>query len=210
MSCCRLALVLMLLFYAPEALADIYKYTDPSGVIYFTNRRRPGKKWRRVIKSGSQRSRREPGAARRGDPARYKRYDKHILDAAALYHIPVSLIQAVITVESDYKPRVISRAGAKGMMQLMPSVAKGMGVTNPFDPRQNIFGGTRLLRILANRFDGDLVLCLAAYHAGSGAVKKYGGIPPYQTTQQYVRMVLSRYYKIKRKGTRTAAVTPAR
>ena len=126
------------------------------------------------------------------------RYEKHIVQASSLYHIPIPLIQAVITVESGYTPRAVSRAGAKGMMQLMPSVARGMGVTDPFDPRQNIFGGTRLLRILANRFDGDLVLCLAAYHAGSGAVRKYGGIPPYQSTQQYVRAVLSHYYRLKR------------
>ena len=191
----------MVVGYAPAAGADIYKYTDPSGVIYFTNRPRASKKWKRILKSGSRgaaRTRGSSGRRRASLAKRYKRYEKHIVQAAALYHIPIPLIQAVITVESGYTPRAVSRAGAKGMMQLMPSVAKGMGVTDPFDPRQNIFGGTRLLRILANRFDGDLVLCLAAYHAGSGAVRKYGGIPPYQSTQQYVRAVLSHYYKLKR------------
>ena len=139
------------------------------------------------------------------DPGRYHRYDRHIQEASALYHIPVPFVRAVIGVESDYDPRVVSRAGAMGMMQLMPANVKGMGVINPFDARQNIFGGTRLLRILANRFAGDLVLTIAAYHAGSGAVRKYGGIPPYQTTQRYVRMVLSRYYKL-----RNAALTAAK
>ncbi len=191
--------------YSPPAGADIYKYTDPSGVIYFTNRPKPSKKWKRVFKSGGRRARTSSSAGsstsgkrRARLAARYKRYEKHIVQASSLYHIPIPLIQAVITVESGYTPRAVSRAGAKGMMQLMPSVARGMGVTDPFDPRQNIFGGTRLLRILANRFDGDLVLCLAAYHAGSGAVRKYGGIPPYQSTQQYVRAVLSHYYRLKR------------
>ena len=195
---------------ALEARADIYKYTDSSGMTYFTNRPRPGKKWKRVLSSGSGRTstrRSSSGRRRVSLNKRYERYKKHILQAAALYHIPIPLIQAVITVESGYTPRAVSRAGAKGMMQLMPSVARGMGVTDPFDPRQNIFGGTRLLRILANRFDGDLVLCLAAYHAGSGAVRKYGGIPPYQSTQQYVRAVLSHYYRLKRRVTRAAPST---
>ena len=209
---CLLVLCLVAVGYCAPAGADIYKYTDPSGVIYFTNRPRPSKRWKRILKSSSKQA---PGtSASSGRPraslaVRYKRYAKHIVQAAALYHIPIPLVQAVITVESGYTPRAVSSAGARGMMQLMPSVARGMGVTDPFDPRQNIFGGTRLLRILANRFDGDLVLCLAAYHAGSGAVKKYGGIPPYQSTQQYVRAVLSHYYRLKRRAMRTAsAATP--
>ncbi len=203
---------LMVVGFSLEARADIYKYTDPSGVVYFTNRPRRGKKWKRVLRSGSgsgstSRRRSRSGRRRVSLAKRYERYKKHIIQASALYHIPIPLIQAVITVESGYTPRAVSRAGAKGMMQLMPSVARGMGVTDPFDPRQNIFGGTRLLRILANRFDGDLVICLAAYHAGSGAVRKYGGIPPYQSTQQYVRAVLSHYYRLKRRVARTTTAT---
>jgi soluble lytic murein transglycosylase-like protein len=77
----------------------------------------------------------------------------------------------------------------------MPAVSRGMGVTDPFDPRQNIFGGTRFLRVLANAFAGDLVLTISGYHAGPYAVKRYGGIPPYQTTQKYVRWVLAAYYR---------------
>ena len=91
-----------------------------------------------------------------------------------LYHIPVPLIRAVISVESDYDPRVVSRAGAMGLMQMMPSVTKGMGVTSPFDPRQNIFGGVRYLRVLANLFNGNLELTIAAYNAGEGAIIHYG------------------------------------
>lgn len=203
--------LLPVLFWACPTLADIYSYIDQDGVVHFTNIRRYGrgaKKWKRIMKTG-------PGKAacargrnvdrvppRDTNPGRYTKYDPHIEQAAGLYHIPVPLVRAVISVESDFDPRVVSRAGAMGMMQLMPSVAKGMGVIDPFDARQNIFGGTRLLRILANRFAGDLVLTLAAYHAGSGAVKKYGGVPPYQTTQRYVRWVLKRYYRLRTVATR--------
>jgi len=181
--------------------ADIYSYIDAEGVVHFTNLARPGKKWKRVMKTGpgkasSERGRsvdKVPPADR--SPERYTRYDEFILEAAALYHIPVSLVRAVIRVESDYDPHVVSHAGAQGLMQLMPSVSRSMGVTDVFDPRQNIFGGTRFLRILANAFAGDLVLTISAYHAGPYAVKKYGGIPPYQPTQKYVRWVLARYYR---------------
>ncbi len=186
---------------AGTARADIYSYIDADGVVHFTNLPRPGKQWKRIMKTGPGKA-----AASRGksvdkvppsdrSPERYSRYDQHIQQAAALYHIPISLVRAVIQVESDYDPRVVSRAGAQGMMQLMPSVQKGMGVTDPFDARQNIFGGTRFLRILANTFGGDLVLTISGYHAGPYAVKRYGGIPPYQTTQKYVRWVLARYYR---------------
>lgn len=197
---------LLALSWAGPARADIYSHIDKDGVVHFTNIDERGhgrKKWKRIMKTGPGKASATRGTAvdqvppRDRDPARYSRYDRHIQEAAALYHIPITLVRAVVTVESDFDPRVVSRAGAMGMMQLMPSIVKGMGVINPFDARQNIFGGTRLLRILANRFAGDLVLTIAAYHAGTGAVQKYGGIPPYQTTQRYVRMVLSRYYKLR-------------
>ena len=103
-------------------------------------------------------------------------------------------IRAVMRVESDFNPTVVSRAGAMGLMQLMPKTARSMGVSDPFDARQNILGGARYLRILANRFKGDLVLTVAAYNAGEGAVEKYDGIPPYKETQRYVRRVLKHYY----------------
>jgi len=198
-----LGLAAPLLALPGAARADIYSYIDKEGVVHYTNMPRPGKKWKRIMRTGPGKA-----SARRGrkvdkrppkdrSRARYSRYDHHIEEAAALYHIPVPLVRAVIHIESDFDPNVVSRAGAQGMMQLMPSACKWMGVESPFDPRENIFGGTRLLRVLANRFSGDLVLTLAAYHAGAGAVKKYDGIPPYQTTQKYVRMVLGRYYKLR-------------
>jgi soluble lytic murein transglycosylase-like protein len=90
-------------------------------------------------------------------------------------------------------------------MQLMPSVIKDMRVSDPHDPRANIMGGTRLLRILANKYDGDLVLTIAAYHAGAGSVARWGGVPPYETTQLYVKLVLAQYYRYKEQHTRSAS-----
>jgi soluble lytic murein transglycosylase-like protein len=108
-------------------------------------------------------------------------------------------------VESDYDPRVVSSAGARGLMQLMPAVEKDMRVGNVFDPRENILGGTRLLRVLANRYEGDLVLTIAAYHAGPGSLAKYGNqVPPYTNTRKYLRMVLDRYYQYKAAAERGA------
>lgn len=182
------------------ARADIYAFTDNNGVVHFTNIRRSGRRWRRVMRTGPGKARAVHARRRhrRIPPVLLARYNAHIRQAASLYKIPEALVRAVISVESAYDPRAVSRAGARGLMQLMPGTARGMGVTRIFDPRQNIFGGTRLLRVLANRFSGDLVLTIAGYHAGAGAVLKYGGIPPYRTTQQYVRMVLRAYQRTRR------------
>ncbi|MFH0900879.1 MAG: lytic transglycosylase domain-containing protein [Pseudomonadota bacterium] len=136
--------------------------------------------------------------ARDSSSERHRRYDSLIREAIDLYQIPEALVRAVIKVESDYDPRVVSSAGARGLMQLMPSVCQDMKVASVHDPRENILGGTRLLRVLANRFDGDLVLTIAAYHAGAGAVERYQAIPPYETTQLYVRLVLKQYYRYKK------------
>ena len=196
---------------ASTASADIYGYTDADGVMHFTNIEPQGKKrrkWKRLYrtsKTGKASARRGADGCKNCDvvPARdhsrqrYGRYDEWILQAAALYQLPVALIRAVIHIESDYDPRVVSSAGARGLMQLMPAVCEDMRVTDVHDPRQNIFGGARLLRILANRFDGDLVLTLAAYHAGPTPVVKYGTVPPYQNTQRYVKMVVERYRRYK-------------
>jgi soluble lytic murein transglycosylase-like protein len=195
-----------------DALADIYTYTDADGVVHFTNIKPRGKKakgWKRIAVESPDRGTKaaaERGGCTRCDavpardrsPDRYRRYDAYILEAAELYRMPVPLIRAVIHVESDYDPRVVSSAGARGLMQLMPAVEKDMRVGDVFEPRANILGGTRLLRILANRYDGDLVLTIAAYHAGPGSLARYGNqVPPYTNTRKYLRMVLDRYYKYK-------------
>lgn len=192
--------------WAAPAEADIYTWVDDDGVAHYTNLKPPrGKGAKKVMTETPRKGTKaaaERGACRGCDavPARdftserYHRYDAHIAEAAALYRIPEALIRAVIKTESDYDPRVVSAVGAKGLMQLMPAAQGDMGVGDVFDPRINILGGTRLLRILANKFDGDVVLTIAAYHAGAGAVTKYGNqVPPYERTRQYLRIVLDRY-----------------
>jgi len=123
-------------------------------------------------------------------------YEPYIEEANKAYEIPTEFIRAVMRVESAFSYKAVSGAGAQGLMQLMPRTARSMGVNDSFDPRQNIMGGTRFLRILANKYDGDMVKVLSAYNAGAGAVKKKGGIP-YEGTEGYVRAVLDHYYRYK-------------
>ncbi len=103
------------------------------------------------------------------------------------------LVKALIQVESGFNPRAVSRRGALGLMQLMPSTARRLGVADPFDPEQNLRGGIRELRRLIDRYGGDIVLALAAYNAGEGAVAKYGGVPPYRETRGYIDRILTIY-----------------
>lgn len=115
--------------------------------------------------------------------------------------LPVALIDAVIRTESGYRPHAVSRAGAQGLMQLMPATARSLGVTNSFDPEENILGGARYLRKMYDRF-GSLRLAIAAYNAGPNAVKKHDGIPPYRETQAYVATVIGRYEAGRERGLR--------
>jgi soluble lytic murein transglycosylase-like protein len=110
---------------------------------------------------------------------------------AARYNLPAALLQGVVAVESGFNPQAVSPTGAMGLMQLMPATARALGVTDPFNPEANLDGGARYLRQLLDRFQGDLTLALAAYNAGPGAVKRYGGVPPYRETQAYIQKVLA-------------------
>lgn len=116
-------------------------------------------------------------------------YERHIAEASEKFDVPGSLIKAVITAESAGNPEAKSRAGAKGLMQLMDGAASEMGVTNPYDARQNIFGGTGCLSKMLEMFDDDLDRALAGYNAGPGNVMKYGGIPPFKETKAYISRV---------------------
>jgi soluble lytic murein transglycosylase-like protein len=200
------------------ALGDMYQYTDKDGVVHFTNIKPRGGAWKKVMTTEPDRGTKQ--AANRGScpacdkvpatdssPERFRRYDAFILEAAALYRIPVPLIRAVIKQESDYDSKVVSSADAKGLMQIMPSVEAHMGMTGDvFDPRTNILVGTRLLRWLANQLDGDLVLTIAGYHAGIGSLAKYGyTVPPYQQTRHYLKKVLDYYYQYKAEEQRARA-----
>lgn len=195
-----------------KSAADVYSWTDQDGVVHFTNiKPKSGQaKWRKVLISEPEKG--SKASAKRGScercdkvsatdnsPERFHRYDAFIQEASELYRIPVPLIRAVIKVESDYDTRVVSAMDCKGLMQVHPAVEVDMGATGDiFDPRTNIMTGTRLLRWLANRLDGDLVLTIAGYHAGLGSLAKYGyTVPPFKYTRQYLKMVLDRYYQYK-------------
>jgi soluble lytic murein transglycosylase-like protein len=196
------------LFEASPARADIYKFVDKDGVIHFSNTKKKGKL---VIRQGESthlepNRKVEPGALPKD---RFTRYDDHIGEAARLYQIPEALIRAVIHVESNFDSRAVSHANAQGLMQLIPGTAERMLVSDVFDVRQNILGGTRYLRVLANLFNGNLQFTLAAYNAGENAVIKYGGIPPYDETQKYVSKVLS-FYNFYRSQSEAAQATAAR
>ena len=121
------------------------------------------------------------------------RFSPIIEEAARLHGVDPRLIAAVARRESAWNPNAVSRVGAGGLMQLMPATARYLGVTNVFDARQNVFGGTQYLRTLLDTFGGDLDLTLAAYNAGPGAVQKYKGVPPYRETRDYVRIVRASY-----------------
>ena len=211
------AAVAAMVFVGPSpqtASANMYVCKDKSGRTWFTNVKKKGHRCRLAMTfSDDKKNRKLKGAASRstsnfkpkvaGLPhavhdkrsltERMQLYDGFIREAAARYRIPVDFVKAVIRVESAFKYTAVSSAGAMGLMQLMPRTARAMGVVDAYDPRQNIFGGTRLLRYLANKHQGDLVRVLSAYHAGSGAVAKKGGIP-FEGTEGYVRAVLKHYY----------------
>jgi len=205
----------------PAHAGTFWSRERADGVVEFTNKQPaggpggPGGHWKVLFKTGPGKASALRGATdlvppRDASPTRTTRFDRDILDGQAFYGIPEAFIRAVIKTESDFDPRVVSSAGAQGLMQLLPGTARQMGVTDSFDPRQNIMGGTRYLQVLARRFcktpaagddGGPLTVCssdekvkvIAGYHAGPAAVEKYGGIPPYETTHAYVAMVLRRY-----------------
>ena len=212
---------MLLVALAGSARADVYSWTDEDGVAHFTNMKPKGgsgQKWKKVLSSEPEKG--SKASAKRGScprcdkitsndqsPERFHRYDQFIVEASQLYKIPIPLIRAVIKVESDYDPRVVSAMDCKGLMQVHPAVEIDMGVQGDvFDPRTNIMTGTRLLRWLANRVDGDLVLTIAGYHAGLGSLAKFGyTVPPYTYTRQYLKMVLERYYQYKAEEARERA-----
>ncbi len=122
--------------------------------------------------------------------------DSAIEQAAARHNVDPNLVRAVVKVESNFNPNAVSRKGAMGLMQLMPSTARQLKVKNPFDPEQNVDAGVRHLKQLLESYDGDIKLTLAAYNAGAGAVARSSGVPHYAETQNYVRRITNLYYGV--------------
>ncbi|MSP90996.1 MAG: lytic transglycosylase domain-containing protein [Myxococcales bacterium] len=135
-------------------------------------------------------------------------YAAEVAAAALRYKLPVELVRAVMQVESGNSPIALSHRGAVGLMQLLPETGKAMGVTDLYDPAQNVAGGARFLRVLANRFQGDLVKVLSAYHAGSARVQTREATP-FAATDDYVRKVLRLYYQLRDAADRSRAAPPA-
>jgi hypothetical protein len=200
----------------------VWSREHPDGTLEFTNVASAGgspvgARWKVLFRTGPGKASALRGSSDKvppqdGSPSRFSRYDEHIRDQQAFYGIPQPFLRAIIKTESDFDPHVVSSAGALGLMQMLPSTAKLMGVTDVWDPRQNIMGGARYLQTLAKRFcktpgsNGAIVCSLeekvkvvAGYHAGPGAVEKYGGMPPYETTRYYVTTVLQRYEEFRRR-----------
>ncbi|MEA2060381.1 MAG: transglycosylase SLT domain-containing protein [Thermodesulfobacteriota bacterium] len=195
MKWCRLLIFVILLVLPGQALADIYMYIDSGGVVHFTNVPTSSdyKLYIRELPEGRNNLQRSSSFNRRNTSQDTGRFDSEISMAAEKFGLEPSLVKAVIEVESAFDPHAVSRKGAKGLMQIMPDNYTSLGISDPFDPYQNIMGGTLYLKQLFNRYSGKLPLVLAAYNAGPSAVDRYKAIPPFNETRRYVRKVMQRY-----------------
>jgi soluble lytic murein transglycosylase len=188
------------LFVIPfqTASADIFQYTDDSGVTHFSNVSTGGKKFRKVQSEQKPAERRGEYPRRAASSAAPVKnvpavYADMISSACDRHGVDPSLVRAIVKVESDFNPFALSRKGAMGLMQLMPQTALDMNVQNTFNPHENIDGGVKYLRYLIDRYEGNLPLALAAYNSGETAVKKWGTVPPFPETQNYVQRILKLY-----------------
>ena len=153
---------------AAEVVAEVQKMVEEQGGVF------PKRSWRFSEESV---------------PLWQSKYNEIIIAAARKFDVDAALVSAVIKAESDYNPRIVSNKGARGLMQLMPATAKRFGVTDSFDPEENIHAGTRYLRWLLTKFDGNADLAVAAYNAGEGNVWKYDGVPPFRETVNYINRI---------------------
>lgn len=172
---------------APAA-ADVFKFTGGNGVVTYTNKHRPGAT---RVKATSYIWTYTPTYARRMPTGKRKEYAELAARIASKYDVDPELVKAVIAVESGYDPNAVSPKGAQGLMQLIPATAERFGVSDPFDPEQNIEGGVKYLKFLYEMFDGNLIFVLAGYNAGENLVARIKAIPPFEETQGYVRKVIA-------------------
>lgn len=188
---------LMLAPVLPSTAGNTYIYREDDGTIWYTNKKPVGverDKYKLIGVFGRPTATVScQGMTPARMEARARQYEDVINRNAKKYKVSKWLVKAIISVESCFDARAISRAGAKGLMQLMPATASYLGVNNVFDHRQNIRGGVRYFSEMQRRFNYNDSLALAAYNAGPNAVEKYKGIPPYRETQNYVKRVLKKY-----------------
>lgn len=168
----------------------LYRFVDPRGVVHLTNVPNDRRFELISVKPTGVVVHRRRARVR---PRRHSRaFDAMIVQAGRAHGVPPALIKAVMATESSFDPQAISHKGAMGLMQLMPQTAARLGVRDPFRPEENVHGGTRYLRGLKDRYR-DWILALAAYNAGPQAVDRYGGVPPFRETRQYVRRIIHYY-----------------
>ena len=172
-----------MVFVSP-ADAQIYSWRDADGRLVLSDKPRPGQGAQTYAVHASTSVRATTGSTVKSAP-----FEAAITEHARRQQVAVDLVRAVIQVESAFNPTAVSSKGAMGLMQLMPATAAEMGVGNPFDPDQNIRGGVAYLRRLLDRYNGNVELALAAYNAGMGNVEKYGDVPPFKETKNYVKKV---------------------
>ncbi|AXQ31363.1 lytic transglycosylase domain-containing protein [Solimonas sp. K1W22B-7] len=185
----------MLAVSAAQA-AEVYVYREPGGIRLFTDRQVRDPAYVFISKYGRPTAYTScKGLSAAGLDARLRSYEDLIYKYAAQQQVEPALVKAVMRVESCFDHRAVSRVGARGLMQLMPGTAADLGVSDSFDPAQNIRGGVTYLRLMLDRFGNDQKLALAAYNAGPGAVTKHQGVPPFKETQAYVEKVRSHYQR---------------
>jgi soluble lytic murein transglycosylase-like protein len=198
--------VVAVLLSAARARAELYSYVDEEGVMHLTNLDKGGQYQPYTDQDAEGFGGQKPvvwvyeGREQRVlYPVDVTRFDGALRRAAEHYNLPFAFLKAICKVESNFNPRAVSAKNAKGLMQLIDDTARSVDVEDPFDPEENIFGGARYLRILANQFEGNMALTAAAYNAGPERVKRTKTIPDIVETQRYVRRVLEMYRHYKRK-----------
>ncbi|HEY0914337.1 MAG TPA: lytic transglycosylase domain-containing protein [Solimonas sp.] len=188
----------LLLAAASAQAAEVYVYREPAGTRLFTDQRVRDPAYVFISKFGRPTAYVScKGISSAGLEARLRSYEALIDRYAEQQGVEAALVKAVMRVESCFDHRAVSRVGARGLMQLMPGTAADMGVSDSFDPAQNIRGGVTYLRLMLDRFGNNQKLALAAYNAGPGAVTKHQGVPPFKETQAYVEKVRSHYERYR-------------